>query len=590
VKVPAAQSNSILARLAAELAIATLFFAMPAAVGQQHPSQQSNALAQAQSAASQGNVEAAIKILSDHLQSHPNDAAALVALGGLYDSAGHPDKAEPLLAGAAKLSPTPQVRAEWATVLARLHRYREARNAIAGVQSPTDRYQRIAFYRLQASIASGLGDSASAASKMEEALALNADDPRLAMAAAAAQVQAGKWQRAATLAGPVFSRTHDPGAGLVLLQARLELHENVKQMLESLRAINMPPQREAAFRQRIGELLISHDQAAEAVEDFQRVAALEPGRADVLFNAALAEFRAGNLKDALESAEKCKAMADSAEVEDLLGDVQEAQGDNLAAVKSYQAAVALAPDKEKYRLSLALELIRHNSFEPAKVVLKQAEELFPNSWRIQLAEGMVEYFAGTEQDADRKLLRAADLSPEPEAALQYLGDVQLDQSSPPDPAAVAHICQYADRHPHSAKMEFYCGAILLRRDYGSRDKSHVAEILRRLQAAARALPDDASPHCQLGRAYRWTEQWHDALRESETCVRMNPDSADAHYRLAQIYRHMGDAERSEQQMRLYRGASQRLADENARREQTMKGFVYLIQKDAATQKELRRRP
>jgi hypothetical protein len=33
-------------------------------------------------------------------------------------------------------------------------------------------------------------------------------------------------------------------------------------------------------------------------------------------------------------------------LEDLLGDIQEARGDNLAAVRSYQAAVALAPNDE----------------------------------------------------------------------------------------------------------------------------------------------------------------------------------------------------------------------------------------------------
>src|SRR5262249_59732680 len=121
-------------------------------------------------------------------------------------------------------------------------------------------------------------------------------------------------------------------------------------------------------------------------------------------------------------------------------------GDNLAAVRSYQAAVTLSPNEEKYRLSLALDFIRHKTFEPAKVVLRQAEELHSDSWRIQLALGMVEYFAGNEKDAGRILVHAADLAPEPEPALQYLGDIQMDQASQPDPDAVARLCRYADAH------------------------------------------------------------------------------------------------------------------------------------------------
>ena len=68
-------------------------------------------------------------------------------------------------------------------------------------------------------------------------------------------------------------------------------------------------------------------------------------------------------------------------------------------------------------------------------------------------------------------------------------------------------------------MQYYCGALLFRRDYASEDKTNMPDILRRLNAAAARLPNDAAPHCQLGKAYRWLEQWQAALRESEVCAR-----------------------------------------------------------------------
>jgi Tfp pilus assembly protein PilF len=122
--------------------------------------------------------------------------------------------------------------------------------------------------------------------------------------------------------------------------------------------------------------------------------------------------------------------------------------------------------------------------------------------------------------------------------------------------------------------------LLFRRDYLANDRSHTNEILRRLEAASRKSQKDASPRCQLGKAYRWLERWQEALRESETCARMDPNSADAHYRLAQIYQHLGQQQRSEQEMKLYQTASARLADENARRDETIKTFLYSIQKDS----------
>jgi len=302
------------------------------------------------------------------------------------------------------------------------------------------------------------------------------------------------------------------------------------------------------------------------------------------FNLALAQFRAGRFDDAAQSVEKCKELGDDADLEDLAGDIQEARGDSLAAVKSYQAAVLLAPDEEKYRLSLAVELIRHENFDAAKVVLKQAEASQPKSWRIELTLGMVEYFAGTDEEATKYLLRAADLAPDPQTALRYLGDIQMDRSSAPDAAAIARLCENADRQPKNGLMQYYCGGVLFRRDYGASDNSHAEEFLRRLRTAAHLLPNDASAHCQLGKADRWLERWQEALSESETCARLNPDSAEAHFRLAQIYQHMGAAEKRKKEMELYEAASLRVADENARRAATMKTFIYTLQNGAGEQK------
>ncbi len=588
---------------------------------QAHPPRVSETLAEAQSSLGRGNAAEAIQILSSYLQTRPkdsaartllgqayasigqneraeeelqqvlqiapNDSTALAALGEIYEREGQPEKAEPLLANAAKtIRSDPRIRMEWAAVLARLHKYTEAQSALAGLSPPSGREERIGFHRLKASVALGLGNAPTAASEMEKALALEPADPGLVMATAVAELQSKNWQRAANLAEPLFSETHNPQAGLVSLQAELEMHSDFHQTLELLRATKLPFSEELALHQRVAELLISYEKYSESIEELKKAAELDPQRADLEFNLALAQFRAGRPDDALASAERCKELGDNADLEDLIGDIQEARGDSLAAVKGYQKAVELAPNEEQYRLSLSLELIRHSSFEPARVVLKEGEELQPESWRIQLALGMVEHFGGTDEEATKYLLRAAELAPQPQEALQYLGDIQMDRAAAPDPAAVAKLCEYSDDRPKDGHMQYYCGAALFRKDYVSGDKSHAAEILRRLHASVALLPkDDAAPHCQLGKAYRWLGRWPEALGESEICARMDPGSADAHYRLAQIYEHMQQSEKQRKEIKLYEAASTRVADENARREATMKTFLYTMRKEVQEQKE-----
>ena len=540
-----------------------------------------------QAYASLGQNDRAVEEFNTVLQARPDDYIAQTALGEIYEGEGQPEKAEPLLAHAARDSRgNPHIRTEWAVVLVQLHKYREAQSALAGLSPPSGREERIGFHRLKASVAMGLGNAPAAASEMEKALALKPTDSGLAMATAVAEMQSKNWRRAAGLTEPLFSSTQDPQVGLVCLEAELEMHADFHQTLELLRATPLTSPQELALHQRVAELLISHEKYSEAIEELKRAAELDPQRTDLQFDLALAQFRAGRPGDALESAEKCKELGDSADLEDLLGDIQESRGNSLAAVKSYQAAVALAPNEEKYSLSLAVELIRHDSFEPARVALKRAEELQPESWRIQLALGMVEHFGGTDDAATKYLLHAAELAPQPEEALQYLGDIQMDRASVPAPAAVAKLCQYSDSQPKDGHMEYYCGAVLFRRDYVTGDKTHAAEILRRLHASIALLPkDDAAPHCELGKAYRWLGRWPEALDESEVCARLDPGSADAHYRLAQIYERMKQPEKQRKEIKLYEAASTRVADENARHEATMKTFLYTMQKETQGQKE-----
>jgi tetratricopeptide (TPR) repeat protein len=404
------------------------------------------------------------------------------------------------------------------------------------------------------------------------------------MATAVAELQSGNGRRAASLANPLYSRTHDPEAGVVLLEARLGMHQDFHEVLSAMRTTPLQPADELPLRQRLAQVLIAHGELAAAIEDLQRAVQLDPGRGDLAYNLALAQFKGGQIDDAGKSAERCKAVSDTAEVEDLLGDIQEARGDSLNAARSYQAAVTLAPNEEQYRLSLAVEFLKHDNFDAARLVLKQAEAVWPKSWRIQLALAMVENFAGSDEESSQLLMRAADLAPDREIPLQYLGQIQMDRGAPPTADAIAKLCEYADQHPKNGKTDYYCGALVFRRDHALGDKTHADEILRRLHTASMLLTNDASPHCQLGAAYRWLERWQDAVRASEICVRMDPDSADGHYRLAQLYQHLGEQARSQQEMNLFRAASQRVEDQNARRDETMKTFLYRIQKEAPEHK------
>ena len=438
-------------------------------------------------------------------------------------------------------------RLEHALQLARAHQYAEAAAAIRGVPAPKDPQQQIAFYRLKASIESGLGHSAAAAANIEAAAKLAPGDAGLQVA-----------------------------AGLARLEAELESHANPARTLATLRDIPLPPDTQLEVRLRSAEMLSKANLFAEASTDFQAAGELAPSRADIFYNLALARYRDSEMDAALTAAERAKALEDSGSLESLLGDIQEKRGESVAAVHSYQAAVALEPNVEEHRLALGRELLVHQTFDAAIVVLQQAAELFPQSARVEILLGLAYFLVDRSADSIRELLAAAKLDSNDELAARYLGQISLEDSATPEPDAIAQICAFADAHPSSKSANALCGGTLLRVSEDSGDTARRAEILRRLQLAVRVAPNEPVARCQLGKAYEWTQQWTEARAQMEQCVRLDPGSPEGHYRLARVYRRLGLAARASEQTKLQEQAAQRQSEESTRRANTVKKFLVLL--------------
>ncbi len=437
---------------------------------------------------------------------------------------------------------------ERALQLARAHRYTEAQAIMRGVSPPVDRQQRIAFYRLKAAIASGLGHSIAAAENMEAASRLLPDSQDLRL-----------------------------GASLARLQADVENHINPASTLRSLRTTALRPEQKIEIHLRAAEILSRAGLYAEALADFEDASRLTPNRADLLFDQALARFRLGKLDAALANAKQAKTLEDSGSLESLIGDIQEKRGDALAAVQSYQAAVALEPSEERHRVALALELLRHQTFDAALVVLNQATSLFPQSVRLKILQSLTYYFVDRSADAIQALLEARQLDPSNETAGRYLGEITLQDTAVPDPAAVAQVCKYADERPNGKSAEALCGGILLRLARDNGETSRKIEIFRRLRHAVRVAPGESIARCQLGEALEWDRQWHEARAQMEACVRLDSDSPEGHYHLSRIYRRLGLTGLANQQTLLQQQAAQRQSEESVRRTKTVTKFLVQLE-------------
>jgi tetratricopeptide (TPR) repeat protein len=329
--------------------------------------------------------------------------------------------------------------------LARQGRYAEAREALAGVAEPAALNQRIALHRLNAAIASGLHEPKTAVGEMRAALALAPADPKLLLAL------------------------------------------------------------------------------------------------------AVAELQAGQADDALSHAE---ASPESATREALIGDIQEKRGDYLLAAKAYHAAIALAPDREQYRLALGLELIEHQSFQQAIAILERSAAAFPKSARIRTLLGIAQYAEGYSDDAMRSLEAAITVDPKIEAPYRALAKIVLQSSAPPPQRTIDALCSW---------NEFVCSALEFRVARGNGDSALEAKAITTLK---RAPAQSAIAHCELGRAYESTAGLAKARTEMEACVRLDP-SPQNHYRLGLLYKKLGLTDLAGKEMEQRKQILRKMSEETA---------------------------
>jgi tetratricopeptide (TPR) repeat protein len=506
------------------------------------------------------------------LRLHPGSPSAEIALGTFYANTGELGAAEQVLDGAVRQHPKlAEARAEVALVQAREHKYRDAEANLRLVAPPTDREGRVQYYRLSASIQTGLGRSAAAADAMEQALQAMPRDETLQLLTAVAEAEAHAWQACLRNIGPLYRSHPTFNAGLILLKAELATDENFASTLQSLHALDLPTEQKLELRARLGDLLAGANRHAEAAEEFMAASEIAGGHDEtLLYNLAVEQYGAGQLDNALATVTVLRSQKDSAEVEDLAGDIEEQKGDQAAAVRSHETAVSLAPHEERYRLSLGAELLEYGAYQPAVSTFQQAAELFPKSARIYVGLGMASYYTERYDDSVSAFLRADKLDGWSGRALTYLGATQMDSSAGPSPVAVEAICSRAASAPAELMAVKWCAALLFRKAYLADNQAAAPDIIRRLREATRLAPGDPVANCSLGHALEWTHQLAEARHWLEICVRLRPDSAEDHYRLSRVDQGLGLKQQAAEQADLTEKANaaqdqrQALAKEFAR--------------------------
>lgn len=332
----------------------------------------------------------------------------------------------------------------------------------------------------------------------------------------------------------------------------------------------------------LGEFYLAAGKLPQAIPLLQKAYEIKPQAYDNAYNLALAYEDTGESASAKRVVQDLLARQDTAELHNLLGEIEEKNQDYVAAEREYETAAHTDPS-ESNLFDWGSELLLHRTLDPAVDVFRHATERYPNSARLMIGLGMALYSRGNYDDAVKALLRGADLSPA-DANCYYFLSKAYDSSPAQADEVIQHFRRFMELQPQNAKAPYYY-AMSIWKGRRARDASvDLPQIESLLKKSVELDPKFADAHLQLGNLYSDQKKYDVAVPHYERAIALNTDLADAHYRLGQAFVHLGRKDEAQEQLAVYQKLrAQHLADLERQRAD-VRQFVYSEKKaDVATE-------
>jgi len=292
----------------------------------------------------------------------------------------------------------------------------------------------------------------------------------------------------------------------------------------------------------IAQLLVRHNAYGLAVSEFETLHRADPKSYEFSYDLALAYHRAGQNSRASTFLQDLLATNESAELEDLMGEIEQSRGAMAGALTAFRRATELNPKSEDYRLHYGQALVNQGNLRDAVGVFAAAAKDLPQSAQVWMAWGGTLYLLGRFEESAQKLLHAAEIAPQNPRVYFLLGRAYDAAGSRRD-VILLQFERYLSQGPRDAWAEYFYGKILAERAaQGSSQDLDKAQL-----HVERALALDSTlseAHAELGSILDTRGHLDAAKRELEEATRLDRSSSIAYYRLAHVYRELGQNDKA----------------------------------------------
>jgi len=332
----------------------------------------------------------------------------------------------------------------------------------------------------------------------------------------------------------------------------------------------------------LGEFYVKSKQIDAAVPSLERAQRLEPSSYDNGYDLSLAYLLTGRAADARVQIQALLKLKDSAELHNLLGEVEEKDGKFVEAANEYELA-AHADPSESNLFDWGSELLLHRTLGPAIEVFQDATRRYPTSQRLAIGLGMALYAHGNYDDAVKSLLRAADLNASDPSCYLFLSRAYDSSPSQADDV-ILRFRRFAELQPRNARALYYYAMSLWKGKRAQDPSLDLRQIEALLKNSLALDPKLAEAHLQLGNLYSDQGKYAEAVPEYVRALELNSDLADAHYRLGQAYVRTGQKESAQAQLEVYQKLREQHLEDLEKQRAEIRQFVYAA-KDSPSGKQ-----
>jgi tetratricopeptide (TPR) repeat protein len=329
----------------------------------------------------------------------------------------------------------------------------------------------------------------------------------------------------------------------------------------------------------LGELYIRLGKLSEAVPFLKAAQGIDPSSYDNGYDLSRAFLLTGQVSAARQQVQELIQRKDTAELHNLLGEIEEKDGKFVDAANEFEIAAHREPS-ESNLFDWGSELLLHRTLDPAIEVFQQASARYPNSPRLAIGLGMALYSRGNYDEAVKSLLRAADLNPSDPRCYFFLSKA-YDSSPGQADEVIQRFRRFAQLQPHNARAAYYYAMSLWKGKRAEDPSLDLRQIESLLKTAIALDPKLAEAHLQLGNLDSDQHKYAEAIPEYVRARELNPDQADVYYRLGQAYVHTGQKDKAQEQLQIYqRVRAEHLAELDKQRAE-IRQFVYSAKDDAS---------